>query len=209
MLIATRALLGLAGATIAPSTLSLLRNMFHDPRQRTMAVGVWITSYSVGGAIGPLVGGVLLQHFWWGSVFLIAVPVMVLLLVLAPILLPEFRDPAAGRLDLPSAGLSLVSVLAVIYGLTFLPLMIMRDAGLVEAHARGLGIPAAHVTWIKLGDVGIHGNGHMMMLEKNNLQVADVIARWLGKSVARRSRGASCGRRGRCRGPRASLWAPC
>ena len=117
MLIATRALLGLAGATIAPSTLSLLRNMFHDPRQRTMAVGVWITSYSVGGAIGPLVGGVLLQHFWWGSVFLIAVPVMVLLLVLAPILLPEFRDPAAGRLDLPSAGLSLVSVLAVIYGL--------------------------------------------------------------------------------------------
>src|SRR5206468_2920353 len=92
MLIATRALLGLAGATIAPSTLSLLRNMFHDPRQRTMAVGVWITSYSVGGAIGPLVGGVLLQHFWWGSVFLIAVPVMVLLLVLAPILLPEFRE---------------------------------------------------------------------------------------------------------------------
>src|SRR6058998_2736424 len=82
MLIATRALLGLAGATIAPSTLSLLRNMFHDPQQRTAAVGVWITSYSVGAAIGPLLGGVLLQHFWWGSVFLVAVPVMVLLMVL-------------------------------------------------------------------------------------------------------------------------------
>jgi MFS transporter, DHA2 family, multidrug resistance protein len=66
MLIATRALLGLAGATIAPSTLSLIRNIFHDPRQRTVAIGVWITSYSVGAAIGPLVGGVLLQHFWWG-----------------------------------------------------------------------------------------------------------------------------------------------
>ncbi|HEY6002653.1 MAG TPA: MFS transporter [Anaeromyxobacter sp.] len=117
MLIATRALLGVAGATIAPSTLSLIRNMFHDPRERTLAVGIWITSYSVGGAIGPLVGGVLLQHFWWGSVFLVGVPVMLLLLVLGPVLLPEFRNPEAGRLDLPSAGLSLASVLAVIYGL--------------------------------------------------------------------------------------------
>jgi MFS transporter, DHA2 family, multidrug resistance protein len=117
MLIATRALLGLAGATIAPSTLSLIRNMFHDPTERTTAIGVWITSYSVGAAIGPLVGGILLQHFWWGSVFLAGVPVMLLLLVLGPALLPEFRDPAAGRLDLLSAGLSLASVLAVIYGL--------------------------------------------------------------------------------------------
>lgn len=117
MLIATRALLGLAGATIAPSTLSLVRNMFHDPRERTAAIGVWITSYSVGAAIGPLVGGVLLQHFWWGSVFLAGVPVMLLLLALGPVLLPEFRDPAAGRLDLLSAGMSLASVLAMIYGL--------------------------------------------------------------------------------------------
>ncbi len=117
MLIVARALLGLAGATIAPSTLSLLRNMFHDPVQRTTAVGVWITSYSVGGAIGPLVGGVLLQHFWWGSVFLAGVPVMLLLLALGPVLLPEYRDPAAGRLDLASAGLSISAILAVIYGL--------------------------------------------------------------------------------------------
>jgi MFS transporter, DHA2 family, multidrug resistance protein len=116
MLIATRALLGVAGATLAPSTLSLIRNMFHDPGQRTVAIGVWIASYSVGGAIGPLVGGVLLEFFWWGSVFLVAVPVMVLLLVLGPVLLPEFRDPEAGRLDLVSAALSLVAVLAVIYG---------------------------------------------------------------------------------------------
>src|SRR5687767_10602094 len=82
MLIATRALLGVAGATLAPSTLSLIRNMFRDPGQRTVAIGVWIASYSVGGAIGPLVGGLLLEFFWWGSVFLVAVPVMVLLLVL-------------------------------------------------------------------------------------------------------------------------------
>jgi DHA2 family multidrug resistance protein-like MFS transporter len=116
MLIATRALLGIAGATLAPSTLSLIRNMFHDPAQRTVAIGVWITSYSVGAAIGPVAGGVLLQYFWWGSVFLLAVPVMVLLLAVAPVLLPEFRDPRAGRLDLSSAALSLVAVLAVIYG---------------------------------------------------------------------------------------------
>jgi DHA2 family multidrug resistance protein-like MFS transporter len=117
MLIATRALLGVAGATLAPSTLSLIRNMFLDPRQRTVAIGIWVTSYSVGAAIGPLLGGILLQYFWWGSVFLIGVPVMLLLLVLGPVLLPEFRDPDAGRLDLISAALSLAAVLSVIYGL--------------------------------------------------------------------------------------------
>ncbi len=117
MLIATRALLGLAGATLAPATLSLIRNMFHDPAQRTVAIGVWITSYSVGGAIGPFLGGLLLEHFWWGSVFLLSVPVMVLLLVLGPVLLPEFRDPQAGRLDLISAAMSLAAVLLAIYGL--------------------------------------------------------------------------------------------
>jgi MFS transporter, DHA2 family, multidrug resistance protein len=117
MLIAARALLGVAGATLAPSTLSLIRNMFLDPKQRTAAIGVWISSFSVGGAIGPLAGGLLLEWFWWGSAFLLAVPVMALLLVVGPRLLPEFRDPDAGRLDLPSAALSLVSILAVIYGL--------------------------------------------------------------------------------------------
>lgn len=117
MLIASRALLGVAGATIAPSTLSLLRNMFHDPGQRTFAVGVWITSFSAGAAIGPLVGGVLLEFFWWGSVFLAALPVMALLLVLGPLLLPEYRDPNAARLDVVSALLSLGTVLPVVYGL--------------------------------------------------------------------------------------------
>jgi DHA2 family multidrug resistance protein-like MFS transporter len=117
MLIGTRAALGVAGATLAPSTFSLIRNMFHDPRERTVAISVWITSYSAGAAIGPLLGGALLQYFWWGSVFLLAVPVMVLLLALGPTLLPEYRDPNAGRIDLPSAALSLVAVLALIFGL--------------------------------------------------------------------------------------------
>jgi DHA2 family multidrug resistance protein-like MFS transporter len=117
MLIVTRALLGVAGATIAPSTLSLIRNLFHDPHERTVAVSIWITSFSVGGALGPLVGGLLLQFFWWGSVFLISVPIMVLILVAGPKLLPEYRDPNAGRIDVTSAALSLVAVLSLIYGL--------------------------------------------------------------------------------------------
>ena len=117
MLIVARALLGIAAATLAPSTLSLIRNMFHDPQQRTLAIAVWITSFSAGGVLGPLVGGVMLEYFWWGSVFLVAVPIMVLLLVLAPFLLPEFKNPGAGRMDLLSAALSLGAVLAMIYGL--------------------------------------------------------------------------------------------
>ena len=117
MLIASRALLGIAGATLAPSTLSLIFSMFQDPRQRAVAVGVWISAFSAGSAIGPVLGGILLEHFWWGSVFLLALPVMGLLLVLGPVVLPEYKDPKAGRVDLISAGMSLVAVLGVIFGL--------------------------------------------------------------------------------------------
>jgi len=117
MLIAARALLGVAAATLAPSTLSLIRNMFLDPKQRTTAIAVWAASFSAGAAIGPPIGGLLLSHFWWGSVFLLAVPTMALLLVLGPLLLPEYRAPQPGRLDLTSAGMSVAAVLTVIYGL--------------------------------------------------------------------------------------------
>jgi DHA2 family multidrug resistance protein-like MFS transporter len=116
LLIVSRALLGIAGATLMPSTLALIRTMFLDPAQRSVAIGVWISGFSAGSAIGPLVGGALLQYFWWGSVFLLGVPVMLLLLLIGPALLPEARDPAAGRLDLPSAALSLAAVLLMIYG---------------------------------------------------------------------------------------------
>jgi DHA2 family multidrug resistance protein-like MFS transporter len=97
--------------------LSLIRNMFLVPRERTLAVGVWTASYSVGGAVGPLLGGLILQHFHWGAVFLLAIPVMVLLLLAGPSLLPESRAPTGKRLDLGSAVLSLAAVLLVIYGL--------------------------------------------------------------------------------------------
>ena len=144
MLIAARALLGVAGATLAPSTLALIRNIFADPQQRTFAIGVWITSFSAGAAIGPLIGGLMLESFSWGSVFLLAVPVMALVLAVGPRLLPEFRDPDAGRLDLTSAAASLVAVLAVIFGLK----QIAQDGFgwiAVAAIAGGLAVGAGFV----------------------------------------------------------------
>jgi MFS transporter, DHA2 family, multidrug resistance protein len=116
-LIVSRALLGIAGATLAPSTLSLIFHMFQDPRQRSVAIGFWIGSFSAGSAIGPVLGGAMLELFWWGSVFLLAIPVMAALLVLGPRVLPEYKDPEAGRLDLVSAAMSVLAVLAAIYGL--------------------------------------------------------------------------------------------
>ncbi|GAA1941625.1 MFS transporter [Amycolatopsis minnesotensis] len=116
MLIAARALLGIAGATLMPSTLALISTMFAVPRQRAVAISVWMVCFMGGAAIGPLVGGVLLEHFWWGSVFLLGVPAMVLLLVLGPLLLPEHANPG-GSVDLVSVALSLATILPIIYGL--------------------------------------------------------------------------------------------
>jgi DHA2 family multidrug resistance protein-like MFS transporter len=117
MLITMRAVLGIAGATLAPSTLSLIAVMFTDEKERTFAISMWIASFSAGAIIGPVVGGLLIEYFWWGSVFLIAVPPMLLLLVIGPILLPEYRAPNAGRIDILSALLSLAAVLGLIYGI--------------------------------------------------------------------------------------------
>ncbi|WP_235912415.1 MFS transporter [Ruania zhangjianzhongii] len=117
LLIAARALLGLGGATLAPSTLSLIRGMFLDDSQRRIAVGIWTSAFIGGVSVGPIVGGLLLEHFWWGSVFLINVPVMVLLLLVAPVLIRESRDPTPGKFDLLSAVLSLMSILPVVYGI--------------------------------------------------------------------------------------------
>ncbi|MFD3462233.1 MFS transporter [Nocardia fluminea] len=115
MLIASRVLQGVAGATLMPATLGLIRSMFQDPRQRTVAIGVWSAMAGGGAAAGPLVGGWLLEHFWWGSVFLVNLPVMLVLLALAPLLITESRDPNPGRFDALSALLSMSALVPVVY----------------------------------------------------------------------------------------------
>nr|WP_241847748.1 MFS transporter [Streptomyces sp. CB02009] len=117
MLIAARVLLGIAGAAISPSTLALISTMFQDAKQRAAAIGMWASCFTLGAIIGPMLGGVMLEHFWWGSLFLLGVPVMVLLLIAGPKVLPESANPEAGRIDLPSVALNLGTTLPVIYGI--------------------------------------------------------------------------------------------
>jgi DHA2 family multidrug resistance protein-like MFS transporter len=145
MLIASRALLGLAGATLAPSTLSLIFHMFNDPRERSLAIGVWISAFSAGSAVGPVLGGLMLEFFWWGSVFLLALPVMGALLILGPRVLPEYRDPNAGRLDPLSAAMAIVAVLAVIFGLK----QIAQDGLGVLPVAAVVGGLVIAVVWVR------------------------------------------------------------
>lgn len=117
MLIAMRALLGVAGATLMPSTLSLIRNIFTDTRERQIAITAWSASFAIGGTAGPIIGGFLLDHYWWGSVFLVGVPVTVTLLIVAPRLLPESRDPAPGPFDMASSGLSILTMIPLVYAI--------------------------------------------------------------------------------------------
>ncbi|NLE99270.1 MAG: MFS transporter [Propionibacterium sp.] len=115
VLIAARALLGISGATLMPSTLSIIRHMFAVPAQRTRAIAIWSVGAAGGAALGPVVGGLLLEHFWWGSVFLINIPVMLVLIIAGAFLLPESRNPRALPIDLLSSLLSMAAIVPVIY----------------------------------------------------------------------------------------------
>ncbi|MDS1269781.1 MFS transporter [Lipingzhangella sp. LS1_29] len=142
MLIAARAALGIAGATLMPSTLALISTLFPDARQRALAIGVWATMFSLGMAAGPLVGGVLLHYFWWGAAFLVALPLLGLVLLTGPFLLPEYRAAQSARLDLPSVLLSLAAILPVVYA--------VKD---VAAYGPNLGALLALVTGTAFGIV--------------------------------------------------------
>ncbi|MET7285829.1 MFS transporter [Streptomyces sp. NPDC005573] len=139
LMILARALLGVAGATLMPATLALIRNLFPDARERSLAVGIWGAAASAGTAAGPITGGLLLEHFWWGSVFLINVPVMVVLVAVGIRTLPESRDPSPGPWDLASVVLSLVGTIALVYAVkeaaTHGPLLPALAAGLLGAGA--------------------------------------------------------------------------
>ncbi|GIO13715.1 MFS transporter [Cohnella xylanilytica] len=115
-LIAARGILGIAGSTLMPSTLALVRTMFQDDNQRTKAMSIWSAVMASGVTVGPIIGGLLIQSFSWGSVFLINIPAMALLLLIAPFLLPENRSSSPGRIDIASSLLALAAILPVTYG---------------------------------------------------------------------------------------------
>ena len=114
-LIAARATLGFFGAMLMPSTLSLIRNIFENPNERRTAIAIWASMFSAGAALGPIVGGFLLEHFEWGSVFLMAIPVLIPFLICAPLVLPESKDPHPGPVD----GISIVLVMAAMIPVVF------------------------------------------------------------------------------------------
>ncbi|MEV0324169.1 MFS transporter [Streptomyces sp. NPDC050658] len=144
LLIAARAVLGIGGATLMPSTMALVRTMFRDAGQRAKAIGIWSGVMVAGIALGSVMSGILVEYFWWGSIFLVNLPAMVLLLVLAPVLIPEAKDPDPGRFDLLSVPLSMAAVLPVVYGLKEIAAEGFEPAYVVSL-AVGLGFAALFV----------------------------------------------------------------
>ncbi|MEV7398014.1 MFS transporter [Aeromicrobium sp. NPDC092404] len=134
-LFASRALLGVFGATLMPSTLSLIRNIFTHGEDRRLAIATWAAMFAGGAALGPVVGGWLLEHFWWGSVFFINVPIIAVFLVAAVFLLPESRDPRPGRIDLASIVLSMTAMLPFVFGIKQ-----AAEHGLSDPTLIGLGV---------------------------------------------------------------------
>src|SRR3954468_15089591 len=146
-LIFTRAFMGVGAALIMPATLSLLTNVFHDPTERARAIGVWAAVAGAGGAIGPVLGGFLLQHFWWGAVFLINVPVTIVALVAGRFLLPASKDPSAPRLDPVGAGLSILGLVSVLWAIIEAPAKGWTAPSVVIGLLVGLVLLAGFVVW--------------------------------------------------------------
>jgi EmrB/QacA subfamily drug resistance transporter len=146
-LIACRAIMGIGAALIMPATLSILTNVFHNPRERARAIGIWAGVSGIGIAIGPITGGILLQHFWWGSVFLVNVPVVIAALIAGRFLIPTSRDPNAGRLDLVGAALSIVGLSSLLYAIIEGPSEGWTDPAVLAGFAGAAVVLGAFVLW--------------------------------------------------------------
>ncbi len=147
VLIGTRALMGIGGALIMPSTLSILTNVFHDPFERAKAIGIWAGVSALGIGFGPLAGGILLSHFWWGSVFLVNVPIVVLALVAGFRFVPESRDPAESRLDPTGSLLSIVGLGALLWAVIEGPELGWGSTPVLAGFAVGLVVLVAFFWW--------------------------------------------------------------
>src|SRR6476661_5838919 len=147
MLALSRAVMGVGAALIMPATLSLLTNIFRDSRERGRAIGVWAAVAGGGGAIGPVIGGLLLQHFWWGSVFLVNVPVCIVALISGYFLLPQSRDPDAPRLDPVGALLSIVGLVLLLWAIIEAPTEGWSDPTVVVSFVLGVLVVAGFVAW--------------------------------------------------------------
>jgi EmrB/QacA subfamily drug resistance transporter len=146
-LIGFRAVMGIGGAFIMPATLSIITNVFRDPKERGRAIGVWAGVSALGLAIGPVTGGFLLEHFWWGSVLLVNVPVVIGALIGGWFLIPDSRDPSAPRVDIPGAVLSMAGLATVLWGLIEGPTKGWRSGEVLGAFVLGFGLLAAFLAW--------------------------------------------------------------
>jgi EmrB/QacA subfamily drug resistance transporter len=147
VLIGTRALMGIGASAIMPATLSVLTNVFHDPRERAKAIGVWAGVSAIGIAVGPIVGGVLLQHFWWGSVFLVNVPVVIIALALGYLLVPDSKDPHAGKLDPLGSLLSIVGLAVLLWAIIEGPSNGWTSASVLGGFAVGTVVLVGFFLW--------------------------------------------------------------
>jgi EmrB/QacA subfamily drug resistance transporter len=147
MLIATRAFMGIGGALIMPSTLSILTNVFTNPLERGKAIGIWAGVSALGIGLGPVTGGFLLSHFWWGSVFLVNVPIIAVGLIGGWFLVPDSRDPSAPRLDPVGALLSIVGLSALLYGVIEAPTHGWTATSTEAAFATGIVVLGSFLLW--------------------------------------------------------------
>jgi EmrB/QacA subfamily drug resistance transporter len=150
-LIFTRGFMGIGGALIMPATLSIITNVF-PPQERGRAIGVWAGTAGVGVALGPLTGGFLLEHFYWGSIFLVNLPIVVFGIVAGLVLIPTSKDPSAPKLDPVGAGLSIVALIAIVYALIEAPTEGWTSPQTLGILGAGLAVAAVFVWWERRSD---------------------------------------------------------